>query len=500
MPLNLAHHLKVSRCGIFYFRMSVPVVLRSTIGKREIIRSLRTRSPAAARKLAYHFAFKTHALFEQMAYDPKKFNPADLSTFPTSDEMGSLSTYKIKVGGVEFETDGSEEEHRRVLALINTLPPAAFTPAPAAPVPQYIEPQPEHTISISKAAEAYLPKLATQNRNAAKRSINRFIEHRGDVEIHTVREVDVVTWNNKLLTTPKPNGEMPKAKTVDCAIQHLHGLFQWAQTRAYIHRSATPLVTAGKRNQSKRTENENAEGAEPFSVEQLKQIFNPKTYETYCVNVLTKKYSLSRKWMPLIALFTGMRKEEIAQLTVTDIITENGSGVHFIDINRNGGKKTKNVNSIRRIPIHDTLLKLGFLDYVRTRKGKLFDETGTAVSKAFVRYLVKLGIKQDGDRGMVLHSFRDTFNNTLLEPSLNVPDRLRYALMGHSTSGDSNETNYTRKILVSSAKKDGIDKLDFVETVGVVTHRLVFYIRERYGEGTGGSRDGRSSVKKSAGS
>lgn len=473
MPLNLAHHLKLSRCGIFYFRMIVPVVLRPAIGKREIIRSLRTRNPTAARKLAYHFAFKTYSLFEQMAYDPRKFNPADLSTFPTPDDRGSLSTYKIKVGGVEFETNGSEAEHRRVLEVVNALPPAAFAPAPAAPAPQYIEPQPEHTISISKAAEAYLPKLATQNRKAAKRSINRFIEHRGDVEIHTVREVDVITWNNKLLTTPKPNGEMPKAKTVDCALTHLQGLFQWAYKNAYIHRAATPLVTEKKRNQDKKQEDEAAEGAEPFSVEQLKQIFNPKTYEEYCVNGLTQKYSFSRKWMPLIALFTGMRKEEIAQLTVADIITENGSGVHFIDINRNGGKKTKNVISIRRIPIHDTLLKLGFLDYMRTRKRKLFDETGTAVSKAFVRYLVTLGIKQDGDRGMVLHSFRDTFNNTLAEPSAQVQDRLRYALMGHSKSGDVNATNYTKKILISSAKKDGIDKLDFVETVGVVTHRLI---------------------------
>jgi hypothetical protein len=40
MLLNLAHYLKVSRCGIFYFRMPVPVALRSAIGKREIIRSL----------------------------------------------------------------------------------------------------------------------------------------------------------------------------------------------------------------------------------------------------------------------------------------------------------------------------------------------------------------------------------------------------------------------------------------------------------------------------
>ena len=91
----------------------------------------------------------------------------------------------------------------------------------------------------------------------------------------------------------------------------------------------------------------------------------------------------------------------------------------------------------------------------------------------FIRYLEELGIKKAGDRGMVFHSFRDTFNNTLAEPSAGVPERLRYALMGHSMTDNTNFTSYTKTITVSVAKERGIDKLDFVETVAGVTHRLV---------------------------
>lgn len=234
MPLNLAHHLKISRCGIFYFRMSVPAALRLQFGKREILHSLRTRSPAVARKLAYHFAFKTYSLFEQMAYDPRKFNPADVSSFPTPADIGSLGTYKAKIGNVEFETDGSEEEHRRVLEMVNALPVAVFAPAPQAPVLAPTQQQPQHTITLSKAAATYLPTLANiRTRKMAERAINRFIEHRGDVEIHTVTGVDVVEWNNKLLTTPKPNGDKPSAWTVDCSIQILHNLLQWAYDKLH---------------------------------------------------------------------------------------------------------------------------------------------------------------------------------------------------------------------------------------------------------------------------
>jgi integrase len=479
MPLNLAHHLRLSRCGVFYFRMAVPAALRLAIGKREIVQSLKTRNPATARKLAYYFASQTYALFEQMAYDPSKFNPADVSTFPTADKV---RPFEIDIQRGIFKSDGAEDHARMMetMAMIKTMP-AAQAPAPAAPAPapvvQYIEPPPAHTIKLKQAAAAYLPTLANlKTRGAAERAINLFIEHRGDVEIHTVRGVDVVNWNNKLLTTKKSNGEMPKARSADNAIQFLQGLLKWAFKNEYIHHT-TQLATQGKFNLTKSQRIEATEGAEPFSVEQLKKIFHYTTWNTFRDN------NLNRKWMPLIALHTGMRLEEIAQLRVKDIKTEQGSGIHYIDINREGGKAVKTNIGVRRIPIHDTLIRLGFMDYVLMCSGKLFNETGSAVSKAFILYLEKLGIKVKGDRGMVFHSFRDTFNNTLADTSRNVSDRLRYALMGHSTSGDTNETNYTKKIPVSNAKIDGIDKLDFVETVGGVTHTLILVEAGRGGAG-----------------
>lgn len=119
MPVNLAHHLKVSRCGIFYFRMTVPVALRPVIGKREILHSLRTRSPATARKLAYSFASTTYALFEKMAYDPKRFNPADPLTFPAADKV---RTYELDLARGIMKSDGPED-HARMMEAIGDRSP-----------------------------------------------------------------------------------------------------------------------------------------------------------------------------------------------------------------------------------------------------------------------------------------------------------------------------------------------------------------------------------------
>jgi len=115
MPLNLAHHLRLSRCGVFYFRMSVPAALRQSIGKREIVKSLKTRNPATALKLAYYFASKTYALFQKMAYPPIKFNLPDGTTFSTDDVV---RPYELDLSRGIMKTDGTQSDHDRMIEAI----------------------------------------------------------------------------------------------------------------------------------------------------------------------------------------------------------------------------------------------------------------------------------------------------------------------------------------------------------------------------------------------
>lgn len=467
MPVNLAHHLKISRCGIFYFRMSVPVALRSLIGKREILHSLRTRSPATARKLAYSFASTTYALFEKMAYDPKRFNPADLSTFPTSDK---IRPYEIDLAQGIMKSDGPEDHARMMEAIgvLKTMPP----PPPAAPAPaQWVEPPPKQTITISKALVEYLPKFDNdRTRNANQREINHFIQHlkddgRGDLEIHTVEGVDVSKWKKKL-TQAKPAGRGLGKRSADNAIQFLQGLLNWAYDEHYIHR-ITELATHKMFHQKKSARITNTKGAEEFSVETLNKIFEPIAYAKYTLKY-GKDYSPARYWIPLIALHTGMRKEEMALLKNTDI-KGGDAGIPYFHITTLD-RELKNEHSQRTIPIHDTLLRLGFMDYVRSHKGALFKETGQAVSVAFIRHLTAIGVKQlTVKRAEVLHSFRDTFNNVLVRAGVD-PD-LRLTMMGHA-QGDANSLFYLTPAGLQRLKT-GLDKLVFVAEDGGETHRLV---------------------------
>ena len=80
-------------------------------------------------------------------------------------------------------------------------------------------------------------------------------------------------------------------------------------------------------------------------------------------------------WIPILAAYTGARREELAALTVNDIQDE--VGIDFIDLAENVNRGLKNFSSVRRIPVHHRLIELGFLNHVkriRKRGGDLFPE------------------------------------------------------------------------------------------------------------------------------
>lgn len=110
----------------------------------------------------------------------------------------------------------------------------------------------------------------------------------------------------------------------------------------------------------------------PFDADDLRAMF-PRTYTLDGLN-----------WIPLVMLYAGLRPSEVAQLDVADIIEVDG--VSCIDVSKEtkgktgaarwGDKSIKNDKASRRVvPIHQKLIDLGFLDYVRSRAGefKLFE-------------------------------------------------------------------------------------------------------------------------------
>ena len=90
-------------------------------------------------------------------------------------------------------------------------------------------------------------------------------------------------------------------------------------------------------------------------------------------------------WVPIIALFTGARLEEICQLYLTDIqFHESGWFFHFSEelydttVSTTHQKRLKTTSSERICPVHPKLLELGLLKFVDELrgdgKGRLFPD------------------------------------------------------------------------------------------------------------------------------
>lgn len=124
-----------------------------------------------------------------------------------------------------------------------------------------------------------------------------------------------------------------------------------------------------------------------------------------------------RYWLPWLALYSGARLNELAQLHVADVRQEHEQWILHVTNEGSEGKRTKTGGSQRVVPVHSRLIELGFDKYhariVALGKKQLFDVqpdargyySGTP-SKFFGGYLKDIGVKSGRD--LNFHSFRHT--------------------------------------------------------------------------------------------
>ncbi|AWN35837.1 DUF6538 domain-containing protein [Methylobacterium radiodurans] len=68
-------------------------------------------------------------------------------------------------------------------------------------------------------------------------------------------------------------------------------------------------------------------------------------------------------WLPLLALLSGARQGELAQLRIMDLAQDREVGVWLLDISTAGGRSIKTASSRRKIPVHPELERIGLLRY-----------------------------------------------------------------------------------------------------------------------------------------
>lgn len=358
--------------------------------------------------------------------------------------------------------------------------------------------EPESPTPLSEAIDLYITKLNSQGRKGKKLAQRTLLNYQGRLEfwkeyfgdrfVHeiTLKELSTIqNWLTRLPTNYANKGlttlaAIEQAKSTDNKhpaisdktraeyLGQLKGILEYVYACGFIGSDLSGHVEIPNAKQSRTVVRL------PFSDEDLAKIFPGKDYGTDFGRAASAFDEDAKFWIPLMAAFSGARLEEICQLKTSDIKTDKETGIVYADITEDGSaadgekKRTKNRNSIRPIPIHSTLIDIGFMEYVKARKTdkalfKLKRDRQGRLGKGFsnwfsrfetrkggkpaLGYIERRGVESKGTRDgqkwtKTFHSFRHTAIDNLRGKKLANGEYIREQdiglVMGHEK--DKRET------------------------------------------------------------
>ena len=339
-----------------------------------------------------------------------------------------------------------------------------------------------------------------------KHSLNHLIEEWGDIPIGSVTRELSTNFKGNIRKLPKNRNKNPLYRdkdyhelvkmnvkdkisntTVNKHLGYCSSFFDWSINHGY---SDINPFKGMKLKKEVRTRDER----DRFTELELKQIFGKENY-IYFTKIEERRYELY--WTPLIGLFSGLRLGEITSLYLDNI--KEISGNHrekrwcfdIVEEPDRPDKHLKTLSSRRIVPIHNTLLDLGFVEFIELLKKKdptrerLFQELKISegsynknVSTFFnTRYLPSLGLKTNKKN---FHSFRHTVSDHLKQKG--IEPHFVNELLGHSTGNIDLErygkgynpsilyNKCVKKISYQTSEKRWIDfkslKMDWEKIIG----------------------------------
>lgn len=279
------------------------------------------------------------------------------------------------------------------------------------------------------------PTLKTSDK--ARQVVKEFLAVVGDRYLRAVTASDVHKYKEHLLE------ECRSTATAQNKLNLLRAVIRYGREMRVISIDPCDGISIKTKGRAKTKRRE-------YKPEELKAIFGSAVYTDNLRPV--GGAGEAAYWLPLLALFTGGRLEELGQLRSEDIAKEfygDAQGheceawtIRIVE-DLKDGLRVKNAGSERRIPVHKALIDAGFIKYVSAAKAEgrkqLFprltpNKYGVRTanwSKWWGRYVrEKLEIV---DRSVTFHSFRHTFKDQARNS--NVPDKVNDELTGHDTGG-----------------------------------------------------------------
>ena len=489
--IRIPSYLSKSRHGIYYVRFATPTsLLRATPTlAREIRKSLNTRdlrdAVVRSRKLVIDFKLSVQKVLAAM-------------TTENDDYTGQFYVGVDKNTGdmrIQFEKgDNPDEvkEHLMMMQALGMLPKNAGitdtmgidpTPQERQAVKMEYQSQKAGGMWLSELIQSFADeKLSTgawtkttwnqtyspilrDFREIISKAKRKVVDEKGnEVEIWDIhaRELDeeyLQKYCRGIFVFPKNYASMKGAGDAKQALasglppqsrenaykklRMIKTFLRWSDKKKKLSEELASIIPEQVKDKKRDKE---SDGYQPWTDAELKKIFERQDYPTEGF----------RYWTPLIALYTGGRANEVAQLQVDDII-KTDSGVTCISIMDLGDdvdedaplfvpgdtpniKSVKTASSRRLVPVHPKLIEAGFLDFVEYMREqgsvRLFPDLkysevggyGRQVSRTFSTVTKKLKIWVAHKK--VFHSLRGSFNARLLKNG--VHQEMREFLLGHA--------------------------------------------------------------------
>jgi integrase len=434
--------------SIFYFRMRVPADLQPVFNRTELKKSLRTKNESVALRRCRQYVAAAESVFESIRINSFR---AELI-----DGGNSIAPSLVQdVTAALVPTTAREKEKELWSKVFAAKTPATEIPEdlPVVSV-QQIPSQSSQRITGRELIRLYINEITDlRGREISKgieKNLLRFLEIVTDkpLDQYTVEDkqryrdvlqripkcVNRTQYRDRaihdIIQTARPASELLSVKTVNMRLIEVATVFNWAVNNGMV--DSHPF----KRAVLKIEKSDDAE-RQAISDADIKKIIE---------NLPRSPEAPSSFWIPLLACFGGMRQSEVAQLDGDDIV--NIGGTWCIDVNDRGDKRLKNNNAKRIVPVHQALIDAGLVKFAESRHGlKLFEDVrpykgkyGHQVSKDFAKYLMSIGVK---DNGQTFHGIRHSVITKLW--SAGIPEAHTAALVGHQRGERESYTRYAKK-------------------------------------------------------
>jgi integrase len=296
----------------------------------------------------------------------------------------------------------------------------------------------------------------------AKPALRWFTELHGDMRVGEITKGHAREFQRALAKVPKGlptklrNLPLPKllesklegyeprgATTINKSIGILAAVISHVQREGLL--DAVPgFINPFGKDVKLRVDKRQDDGREPFVASDLTAMFAAGVYRQG--DRPRAGAGEAAFWFPLISLLSGMRLEEIAGLRLMDLRQDEETGRWLFDVTPRGGRSVKTASSIRQVPLHTELVRIGLLRYRqslidqgRPNGGSLWPALksgkGLPLSAAWSKWFSRFLRTEAGttDRHKVFHSFRHTWKRMARDAGLR--EEIHDAITGHAGGG-----------------------------------------------------------------